>query len=172
MEMAAATWELADEEEEGQCFPSGPPARGGEGRRGEEGSPGTATCHGGATIRQRGGIVPSPASLRRSSRGRPSGRSGRAQRAARGGRDGAPRPLSVGEAPAPCTLGTLLPLRIAFALCFSLFSVRLRFGFFPSWDVKGVMSSSFVWSQENLLLIATNSINSCVRKLGLFLITQ
>lgn len=151
MEMAAATWELADEEEEGQCFPSGPPARGGEGRRGEEGSPGTATCHGGATIRQRGGIVPSPASLRRSSRGRPSGRSGRAQRAARGGRDGAPRPLSVGEAPAPCTLGTsrprprcllptgafVLPLRIAFALCFSLFSVRLRFGFFPSWDVKG-----------------------------------
>lgn len=36
MEMAAATWELADEEEEGQCFPSGPPARGGERRGGEE----------------------------------------------------------------------------------------------------------------------------------------
>lgn len=31
-EMAAATWELAEEEEEGQGFPSGPPALGGGGR--------------------------------------------------------------------------------------------------------------------------------------------
>lgn len=56
VEMAGATWELA--EEEGWCFPSGPPAQ-----RGEEGSPGSATCPGGTTIRCRGGAVPSSVSL-------------------------------------------------------------------------------------------------------------
>lgn len=61
-----------------------------------------------------------------------------------------------------------------YRLCAVLFIIFCSFAFwlFPLLGCEGVMSSSLVWGQENLLLIATNSINSCVRKLGLFLITQ